>query len=175
MKPSPRRTSGRRRFSAIAAILGLFVAVATIQSAAYGGTTWQSGVEVSHSVHGPWPSSSTVGNKAVSCGYVAYAEVKIDGDYVYVLDECRDGRSAVAKVRIYTKDGSEYDDRVCRNSHGVNSWARCNFDWVESSSSMCTWDSGVKCGNKALIVGTHDGDGGGSTYWDHGTSIWFDD
>lgn len=163
-----------RRMLIIAATLGLAIAV-TIGGAAYADTKWQTGVKVSHSFHGGWPGSETVGNKASSCGYVAYAEVQTDGDYVYVRDECKDGLSAVAKVRIYTKDGSAYDDRICRNSEGVNTWVKCNFNWIESSSDMCTWDDGVKCGNKALIVGVYDGDGGGDPYWDHGTSIWFSD
>lgn len=165
----------RRKPGAAAAVIASVLAVIAIPAAAYAGTNvWQDGVQVSHSLQGG-PSTETVGDRAVAgCGYVAQAEVQKSGDYVFVADFCADGRSAVAKVRIYNKSGSDYDDKVCRNKSGKGTWVRCNWDWIETNSEMCTWDDGVKCGNKALIVGTYDAQTG-ATYWDHGTSIWFSD
>jgi hypothetical protein len=157
------------------------LAVALIPSAAEA-VTWDNGTKVSHDYHmSSWPNTDTVGNKAVGCGHVSYVEVKKDGDYTFVKDQCADGRSATAQVIVYNKDQSIRSRKYCRNSHGAGTWARCNFDWVESDSGFCMptdpssgTGTGFECGNKVLIAGTYDGDTG-DTWWDHGTSIMFED
>ena len=159
----------------------LAFAVALIPSAAQA-ATWKTGAEVSFGFHSSWPGAGTVGNDK-PCGdggsWVAYAEVKTDGDYTYVSDTCRDGKSAVAKVIVYNNDRTIRSQKVCRNPHGNRTTARCNWDWVESdSNTYCLPEppeyDGTRCGNKALIAGTLDADTG-KVYWDHGTSIMFKD
>jgi hypothetical protein len=54
--------------------------------------------------------------------------VDYSGDYVYVLDLYSDGYSAMALIE--SQRGSTLS-RFCRNPNGLNTWARCNFDWRE--------------------------------------------
>ena len=54
--------------------------------------------------------------------------VDYSGDYVYVLDLYSDGFSAMALIE---NDRGDIMTRFCRNPNGLNTWARCNFDWRE--------------------------------------------
>ncbi|RRS01605.1 hypothetical protein [Glycomyces terrestris] len=58
-----------------------------------------------------------------------YVCVAYDGDFVYVKDNDADGRAAMAYV--WSEEGAT-DSRLCRNNLGSGTWARCDFDWVES-------------------------------------------
>jgi hypothetical protein len=62
-----------------------------------------------------------------------YTTICVDysGDYVYVHDGQADGHSAIGFVG--SNNGS-VNSRYCRNNHGYNTWARCNFDWVEDTA-----------------------------------------
>lgn len=85
-----------------------------------GWVSCQTGVKVSY----PAGECDTV-----RAGY-QYTQVCVDyyGDYVYVYDGLSDSYSAMARIE------SDYGDiltRFCRNPHGADSWARCNFDWRE--------------------------------------------
>jgi hypothetical protein len=59
--------------------------------------------------------------------------VGYDGDYVYVKDGLDDGMAAMAFIRT---DQGEVTGRHCRNNYGYGSWARCDFDWVESADKL---------------------------------------
>lgn len=56
--------------------------------------------------------------------------IDYEGDWVYVKDGSADGWPALAE--IVGGNGSVYK-RLCRNNHTAGTWARCNFDWPESS------------------------------------------
>lgn len=70
---------------------------------------------------------------ACAAELTSYTTVCIDyyGDIVYVFDGSSDGNSAMGSV---IADAGSVTDRFCRNPHGSNTWARCNFDWVESAN-----------------------------------------
>jgi hypothetical protein len=55
------------------------------------------------------------------------------GDYVYVRDGEADTFAAMGFV---STDEGEIRGRHCRNNHGYGTWARCDFDWVESAGKM---------------------------------------
>lgn len=58
--------------------------------------------------------------------------IKRSGDYVYVYDNEPDGCSALGIWYLYSADGERVVRKgLCRNSHGNNTWARCNYDWPE--------------------------------------------
>jgi hypothetical protein len=81
------------------------------------------------------------------------------GDYVYVRDDCYDGRAAVGKV---TWDSAGEAIRlICRNSEGYGNWARCDWDWPEDEV-------------KSLVAGVHNGNTGYLS-WDHGRTVYFND
>lgn len=59
--------------------------------------------------------------------------VAFDGDYVYVWDDDPDRRSAMG----YIDGGSgSVRTRHCRNPHGANTWARCDFNWSETGTKV---------------------------------------
>lgn len=77
--------------------------------------------------------------------------VVLAGDYVYVRDDCRDGR-AVKAVVMWTRSGIDYR-RNCVNKTGYGTQVRCNFDWPETGlhtllfyahkgAEDMTWDFG---------------------------------
>ncbi|WP_143194352.1 hypothetical protein [Micromonospora sp. CB01531] len=53
------------------------------------------------------------------------------GDKVYVRDGQADTHSAVG---IVTSSTGDIRHRYCRNPHGYDTWAECNFDWTEDST-----------------------------------------
>jgi hypothetical protein len=90
-------------------------------SCAEASVSCQNGVEVA----GPQGECKTAGS-----GYASTIVcVDYSGDFVYVKDNKPDSRSALGYVT--SQDGS-VTARICRNAHGNDSWARCNFDWAES-------------------------------------------
>lgn len=94
-------------------------------------------------------------------GPSATVVIRRDGDLVYVQDNCKDGASAIAHWRIL--EGPDKGRVVmCRNSHGVGTWARCNEDWAEGNYLM------------TLAGGEYDGDTG-ALHVDHGTAVMFAD
>ena len=70
------------------------------------------------------PGSACDGNNASN------EHVKVcfqpDGEWLYVRDSAADGRSAFGQI--------SGRDRVCRNSHGSGTWARCNYSFREGSA-----------------------------------------
>lgn len=72
----------------------------------------------------------------------SFVSVKTYGDYVYVQDSCKDGRSAIAMISGH--EGGHFHKRMCRNSQGYGTWVRCNYDWPEDIT-------------KNVVAGTHDG------------------
>jgi hypothetical protein len=104
-------------------------------------TIWQTGVRVSEL--GSGVTQITTQNGTV-CTTLTTAAVKAVGDYVYVRDLCADGKSAVG--RVWSPTGAT-DVRICRNSLGAGTWARCDFDWPE----------GIRLG---ISAGTYDANTG---------------
>ena len=137
---------------------------------------WQTGAKVSHTFHSSWPSAESIGGSSKCAGtYDAVAEVKLDGDYVYVADTCTDGRSAMAQVITYNEAGNSVRHRYCRNPHGYGTWAQCNWDWPEGSNNTCDLTTDPpECYNLVLVAGSYDGNTG-NLYWDHGNSSRFRD
>lgn len=143
---------GRRLLTGAACVAGLTL----IAPHAVAGTIWQTGKKVAESTVTfdfftySWPDTKPCDPN----GMEAVVAVKLAGDYVYVLDDCKDGRSAMAMVTGY--DNGEWVKRKCRNPHGVDTWARCNFDWPEGAE-------------KNLIGGSYDGDTG-DEHWSYGNA-----
>lgn len=121
---------------AAATLLLATVAINMVTATAAQAAVWKAGVKVSKPNWSSWPGvtpivSSYVGSAQCDYGDNATAVAKRVGDYLYVRDDCADGRSAVAKVTIIS--GSNTGDAyVCRNSHGNGTWARCDFNWPEN-------------------------------------------
>lgn len=127
---------GRRngaRFAVVAAAIGAAVFAFPSPSFAEdnyfewcsrGNVSCQTGTKVS----GP------SGQDACAVEYTNYTQVCInyDGDIVYVLDGVSDGNSAIGAVS--TPDAGDVSGRWCRNPHGVGTWAKCNFNWVEDTT-----------------------------------------
>jgi hypothetical protein len=82
----------------------------------------------------------------VEHGHNTQVCINYDGDIVYVLDGVSDGHSAVGAVS--TPDAGEVSGRWCRNPHGVATWAKCNFDWVEDTKK--TVYGGVRIDNDSV-------------------------
>jgi hypothetical protein len=155
---------GRRSWAVIGAA-GLTLATWTVAvPSAQAATTWQSGVKVGTPSLISWPGvvpivDSYNGTAKCDYGTDASAAIKLVGDYMYVRDDCADGRSAVGMVSY--AQGGETVKRICRNAHGNNTWARCNFDWPESAVKQFT--AGVYNGSTGYLS------------WDFGRSIYFRD
>jgi len=81
----------------------------------------QAGVQVSEPTGQDRCITANVGNTRVCINYT--------GDIMFVRDNSGDTHSAVGRVVA----SSGVSDRWCRNAHGVGTWARCNFDWVETA------------------------------------------
>lgn len=77
------------------------------------------------------------------CRVVATGGVQKAGDYVWIADQCADGKSAVAWISW--KKGGEVYHRYCRNKLGAKSVGRCNLDWPEDATK--TLYIGVSNGN----------------------------
>ena len=151
-------------------VLGALVLVAAVVAipapASAGGsvTTWQTGVKVSSPVgRETWIIGSPdawAWSNLTRCGdWESRAWVRRTGDYVYLKDECADGRSAVAQV-TFPYNGTNYH-RMCRNSHGNGTWARCNFNWPEGPMKQLTAGSN----NQST----------GYKHWDYGAGVYFSD
>ncbi|SDL19220.1 hypothetical protein SAMN05216298_2983 [Glycomyces sambucus] len=74
-------------------------------------------------VEGDCMSAGSQGNYTTIC-------VDYSGDYVYVHDGQADGHSAIGFV--FSTRGS-VNSRICRNNHGYDTWAKCNFNWTEDA------------------------------------------
>lgn len=128
----------QRIFAVLTVVFGLMIA--TSHSAHASETIWQTGTELSGSpgfasMDGQlWTVEAAMyGDAAKGCysgASVSAGVLREVGDYIYVKDMCRDGRSAVVRLRPY--GGDNRATRICRNPHGVDTWARCNFDWPEN-------------------------------------------
>ena len=105
---------------------------------------------------GPVHSFPEDGYPCGSASVESTSLVKMAGDYVYVKDTCKDGRSAVA--RITGQEDGHWHTRICRNAYGKGTWARCNYDWLEDPE-------------KYLASGVYNGDTG---YLHFGTSWMFE-
>ncbi len=135
--------SGLRPFAVVALTLGLVMATASSASAA---PIWQTGTKLSSvpsfaTMPGDvWPIEGAMyGDAAHGCpsgATVTSAALREDGDYIYVRDDCADGRSSVARFQAW--QGSDFETRVCRNSSGNGTWVRCNFDWPEKVTACFT-------------------------------------
>lgn len=55
--------------------------------------------------------------------------IEYTGDIVFVKDGCSDGRSAIVLI----EDFENGNKRICRNSRGAGTWAKCDFDWPEGN------------------------------------------
>jgi hypothetical protein len=132
-----------RRFGARAAVVALAIgaAVLGVQSPSMADDNYlsrcsassvscQTGVKVS----GPntnFCEADTYWNTTVCIDFT--------GDIVYVRDGLADYNSALARI---LSEGGTVRERFCRNPHGDGTWARCNFDWVESVTKYV--DGGVR-------------------------------
>jgi hypothetical protein len=56
--------------------------------------------------------------------------IDYEGDYVYVKDGSSDGWPGLA---VIVGGGGSVYKRLCRNPHTAGTWARCNFNWGETS------------------------------------------
>lgn len=145
-------------------IFTLMLAVTLIAASsgpANAGTTWKKGLHVTHSYHWDNPhADSWGGGDCWGGGLDSWADVHKKGDYTYVRDMCKDGKSAVVMVYVYDSDGSVKSRKVCRNPYGVKQWAKCDWNWSEN-------------GQKELVAGTYDADTG-KTDWDpvRGVPFW---
>lgn len=129
--------SGRRPFAVVMLALGLVMATA---SNAYAATIWQTGTKLSSTPSfalmpgDVWIAEAAMyGEDAHGCtsgATVSTAALREDGDYIYVRDDCADGRSAVARFK--PMNSSVTDTRICRNSSGKGTWVRCDFNWPEN-------------------------------------------
>lgn len=141
------------------AVLAVPVVQAPMPSAHAAETWWKVGTKISNppfqDVAGWTFAPACPGSSGQE---VSTAGVKLAGDLIYVLDGCKDGKSAVARVTVNSGPDAG-DKRICRNSYGVGSWARCDWDWPEDPV-------------KNLTAGTYDGDTGSQMWWDGG-SIYF--
>jgi len=137
-------------------VLALLFAVGTFavaSPAAHASTRWSTGVKVSSTFT---YSATTWGMYKSTCpSYYGLGAVRVQGDYLYVKDTCKDGKSAFVEWR----DGKETTQRwICLNSRGKGTVVRCNFDWPERAGT--------------LIVGKSDGRR--IAVRDHGASIHLD-
>jgi len=87
-----------------------------------GHTSCQTGTEVAGPVGECLMASARVASTIVCVDY--------DGDYVYVKDNKSDGYPGYAEIQ--STDSGVYL-RLCRNNHHAGTWAKCNFNWTESS------------------------------------------
>lgn len=123
---------------------------------AHAWSIWKTGVRVGNPGWEPmtvekWDSGCP-GQKA------SIGKVRWNGDYVFVKDNCRDGKSAVALVQYVTgpKQGNRF---TCRNRRGAGTWTRCNFNWREFDFKM-------------MQAGTYDGDTGRLSWYRTSTKYW---
>lgn len=154
---SSRSAHHRASARTFAAIFFAVSAVVTLSSPAEAATSWSTGTQIS-ALPG-WKSGypaveGWIEGCSSSTGPVAtVGKVKLAGDYLYVRDECRDGRSAILEWRTVKDTSRRW---ICRNSKGYGTVVRCNFDWPET--------------NGILIPGVSQGTS--SIQRDHGNSIW---
>lgn len=138
-------------------IVSASAAVVTLSSPAQATTSWSTGVSVS-AIPG-WKKGypavqGWVGGCSSATGPVAtVGVVKLVGDYLYVRDECRDGRSAILEWRSAEDTSRRW---ICRNNKGYRTVVRCNFDWPETTGILIP---GVSQGTSKIQR-------------DHGNSIW---
>jgi hypothetical protein len=118
--------------AAVFLVLGTFVSPAQAES------IWKTGDQVGAPNWTEWdPPAFAVSYDTPSdgsqpkCGPDSVVFVKRAGDYLFVKDTCKDGRSAVGRV---SWSPNEY--RTCRNPYGRGTWARCNFDWPENEAKV---------------------------------------
>lgn len=124
--------NSRRFLTAAIGALTLTASSLAVAPGAHADTVWQVGVEVSNpgTTDGEVNSFPEDGYPCDSGGSVeATAAVKLAGDYIFVKDTCKDGRSAIA--RITGQEDGHFHTRICRNKLGKGTWVRCNFDWPE--------------------------------------------
>lgn len=76
------------------------------------------------------------------------ANVKMNGDHIYVADTCRDSKSSYAEVGWRYSGGVYPIVYRCYNKLGAGTVAKCNFDWDEKPY-------------KSLVSYAADPDGGG--------------
>lgn len=112
-------------------------AVLALNGPANAATTWSSGTQIS-ALPGWQSGYPTVEAYIEGCGsgtgpVASVGKVKLDGDYLYVRDECKDGKSAILEWRLVSDTSRRW---ICRNSHGYGTVVRCNFDWPETSGIL---------------------------------------
>lgn len=110
----------RRIFFASLLAVGLTCALITPGQAA-------SNLEINYGKVVPYPglSSNVTASNATPEAWVG---VRAYGDYIYVMDRKRDGRSAVGFW--HDTDGDRAG--VCRNIHGAGTTIRCNKNFPEN-------------------------------------------
>lgn len=92
------------------------------------------------------------------CGVDAKAVIREEGDWVYVMDTCADGRSAVGYWQMTHSKRHGY----CRNKRGAGKWVRCNKNWPEKRMTLM---AGVYNGSTGYLEVNV---GGGVYFWnDH--------
>lgn len=126
------------------------LAVAVSAAPAEARTIWSNGVQVS-----PWPSNvdadiDGVWSQGNGCGLRGRGGLRAYGDHLYIKDDCADGHSVFAEVKIV--GGNTYR---CKNSRGRGTIVWCNFDLPETFMVFLV---GVSNGNDVL-------------WRDHGNSV----
>lgn len=145
--------------SAFLASLGSLGMIVAVASPAQASTRWNSGTRISAPSWGTIDMTISSFNGTSRCGGTdAKGGVKYSGDFVYVYDSCRDGRSAVVLVHVI-QGSHNGDKRICRNSRGYGTWVRCNWNWPESPT-------------KQLLAGVYSGNTGYLS-WDYGRDRYF--
>jgi hypothetical protein len=124
-----------------------------LQPSAYAATTWSAGTQITSLPFGHDYPLVEGFFSVCNDGVAVVGMVKLAGDYLYVRDNCRDGKSAVVQWRRADAPDRRWN---CRNSHGYMTVVRCNFDWAEV--------------NGILIPGIADGTS--NLALDHGNSVW---
>ena len=152
--PEPPRTSGARRLARTVVVMTAATStLLAIQTSAQAATSWSTGTQVSSlPFHHGYP---TVEGFFSACndGTAVVGMVRLDGDYLYVRDNCRDGKSAILQWRVANSPDRRWN---CRNSRGYMTVVRCNFDWPENTGILIP---GIANGTSNLAL-------------DHGNSIW---
>lgn len=90
---------------------------------------WGSGVPWKRAGDYAKPSTRAANAERPGCWFLSMATVKMDGDKIFVRDDCYDGRRAFAEVG-WRKNG-RVEVRRCYNPYGGRTVAVCNFDWSE--------------------------------------------
>lgn len=145
----------------IVLLSSLLVVLASSPASAH--TVWRKGSAVAQPnlLQGSWvgPVYGFPGNgRPCKSGGTTESRVVVKpyGDYVFVKDTCRDGRSAVALISGKASDG-HFHKRICRNARGVGKWVRCNYNWPENRT-------------KNIVAGVYNGSTG-YTHFSYGSKV----